>query len=344
MVMKPGTIPILIILITGLMMFGLGTEIAYGSSPASSSMGPGSGAGPDDGQDPGPRWKQETANERVETGILFRYGMDTPSSTIESERTGGDIGLHIAGIGFSNQTTMMSIRVDEEEWTIEQGAIEGGLEISYKSQCEWYDDEGKTGELSMITVLFRYQGSDDERVLGYNITVEDPPENGSLTYSLTADTRDINGDCCWNEETQPSMHRKRLTLRSDKGNDLTTLDLGQPGSVETVDGIVNAETEVVVDTFSSTASLNISQSIPLGSRSASISGSMVLLEELVKNLKEGIGDAVEFVVEHIYYFIGGAALTALVLIISISVVSVKKVETQGSDLDLNRNRYYRERQ
>jgi len=320
----------------------MGADAMMMGPPSGSSGGSGMGPGMDDDQEMGPRWSQDTSMKRMEKGLLFRYGMDTPSSTIESEGTGSDIGVHLDGIGFKNNTRTMNIDIDDEDWTVEQKDVENGLEITYSSQCEWRENDQATGKMSQITVRFRYSASDSERMLGYNISIDTLPGKGNLTFFLMSDTNGLNKGCSWmGDNGQQVWERKKLILRSAEGDELSTLDLSVPAMVDTDSGPQDVETELEGDLVNSSASIDVGLSLPEGATSASIFGSLTLFEEFVEALSGGLVEAAGFVIDHIYYFIGGAAVMTVIIIGAMSVVSSKKVDTGGSDLDLNRNKYYR---
>ena len=59
------------------------------------------------------------------------------------------------------------------------------------------------------------------------------------------------------------------------------------------------------------------------------------------DLEEAVEDAVTYVREHIVSFAIGAAVVAVILIGSAIYTSNKKKDTNGQDLDLGSNRFYR---
>ena len=333
-------------LIAGLMVFllsfSLGANAMMSGPPSEQDSGPGMGPGPDDGQEPGPRWEQESSQKQVEKGLLFRYGMESPSTSIEGEDTGSDIGIRLAGIDFENETHSMFIGIEDEEWSLQQREFEDGMEVSYESRGEWRSDNEPTGESSRINIRFRYTGSEGARTLSYNISVEDPPENGDIRFSLMVDTNDVDRQCCWDGDGgEPNWEGKELTLKDDKGNELTRLKVRRTSRIETEAGNSEVETELQGDVANSSASLEIGVALPEGTRSASISGSLSILDDLAEALKAGMEEAAEFLIDHIYYFAGGAVIAVVVIAGAMMIASSRKIETQGSDLDLDKNRYYR---
>jgi hypothetical protein len=306
--------------------------------PSDNSMGPGSGPGMD-GNDPhGPRWEQQTEDKQLEKGLMFRYGKETPETSIESTDTGKDIGMKFLQLKFKNDTADLDIQVEDEEWELSEENTGDDIRIRYRSVAQWMNGAESSESTSEINIHFTYKKGEGERTLEYNVTVKDIPGKGNLSISLGLDTRNMVSGCCWSDDT-PMQHNygKTYTLKNEEGKELSQLVIDDTGFVEIGDQETELDSTVEETIVNSTAVMDVKMDLPLETRTASFVGSLSILDGLVDEFVE----AAEFFIDHIYYFAGGAAVIAVIIIISVTLVSKKEVDTSGKELDLENNRYYR---
>ena len=148
----------------------------------------------------------------------------------------------------------------------------------------------------------------------------------------------MKGGCQWSgESTTHYPERAILTLWSGDGKEYSVFKVSDRGNVETNSEELEVMTEVEDEIVNSTASLEVNMALPSDTRSASIGGSLTIFDELMEEFKE----AAEFVIDHIYYFAGGAVVMTVIIILGVTIVSRKKVDTDGKELDLGSNKYYR---
>jgi len=306
--------------------------------------GPGSGPGTDDDEEPGPRWEQETGQQTAEKGLMFRYGRETPESSVEGEETGNDISMKLTSVRFMNGTEDLDIDPNSEEWTLTESTEDGSIQASYGTSARWKREGVLTGETSNLMIRYTYRSDENQRVLDYTLDIEEPPGEGILEIEMKVSSFQGGKACCWSENGEPNQNgmRRELTLKSVDGREMSRFDVIEKGTVGTETGediLVDTEVERTLENES--AVVNIGMSLPGGSNSASLSGSLEILEVLYNALSQGFEVTAEFVIDHIYSFLIGAVLLGAVLTGGFLVASKKGKETQGKDLDLNSNRYYR---
>ncbi len=331
-----------IALLVLLMSVSIGADAQMGSPPPGDPMGPGSQPGMNDDPPQGPRWEQQTENKQVEKGLMFRYGKETPETSIEGEDTGSDIGLKVTEIRFGNQTNDLNIQIDDVEWEVQEQEIDEEVRVTYNSHAQWQNELGHEELFSDIQIQYHYIGGSEDRSLEYNITIDDPPGKGNLTITVSLDTIDMEGGCCWNgDSTSQNMERNVLTLRNKDGEELSQFKIGNSGYLNADEEVVEVEIQVEEKIVNSTAALDVNMELPMNTRSASISGSLNILEGLIEAFTGAAEEVKEFVIEHIYFFAGGAAVMVVIIMAGVTIVSKKNVETHGSELDLESNKYFR---
>jgi hypothetical protein len=305
--------------------------------------GPGSGPGPVDDDDPGPRWEQETTQHMVEKGLMFRYGHESPESSIEGEETGEDISLKVTGVHFKNDTEELEIDAGSEEWTVTETSEESSIQATYTANARWRKDGEQTGETSNIMIKYAYRTEGTQRNLEYSIQLDNPPGEGTLSVEMKASTFQESKACCWQNDggSNPGGKKRELTLESSEGKPLSRFRVDDKGTIETPSGQITAETEMEGILENESAVVNIAMSLPEVSNSAYFSGSIEIFEELYNVLSMGIEDTAKFIADHIYSFLIGAVVLGALLTGAFLVASRKGKETRGDDLDLNKNRYYR---
>ncbi|MEN8209951.1 MAG: PAS-domain containing protein, partial [Candidatus Fermentibacteria bacterium] len=171
---------------------------------------------------------------------MFRYGKDSPVTTIESEQTGDDIGMELTRLRFMNGTLDLNILIEKEEWEVTEEEGEEGIKVKYMTRAQWKKGEEATELSSDIAVIYHYNNNGN-RTIDYDIEIRDTPSNGSISYSMSIDNREAADGCCWNKDPISQEHeRKTLTLRSCDGDALSHFRVREKGLVETG----NDETEV----------------------------------------------------------------------------------------------------
>jgi hypothetical protein len=317
-------------------------QIAYAQMGGPMSS-PGSGPGPVDGDDPGPRWEQETSQHKVEKGLMFRYGQESPESSIEGEETGEDISLKVKKVRFSNDTRELEIDAGSEEWTVTENSEEGSLQAIYNANSRWRKDGGLTGETSNVMIKYTYRAEGAQRKLDFSIQIESPPGEGKLDVEMRVSSFQEGKLCCWQREgvSDPSGMKKELTLKDGDGKELSRFRVEDIGTIETSSGQITVETEMEGALENESTLVNIAMSLPEASNSASLSGSLEIFEELYNSLSRGIEETAEFIADHIYSFLLGAVVLGALLTGVFLFASRKGKETRGHDLDLEKNRYYK---
>ncbi|MGA1848876.1 MAG: hypothetical protein ACMUHB_06010, partial [Thermoplasmatota archaeon] len=225
--------------------------------------GPGSGPGPDDDDDPGPRWEQETNQHMVEKGLMFRYGQESPESSIEGEETGEDISLKVTRIHFENGTGELEIDAGSEDWTVTGSSEEGAVQATYNTNARWRKDGALTGETSNIMIKYTYRTEGNQRKLDYSIKVDNPPGEGTLGVEMRTSSFQEGKVCCWQkvEGSQSGGMKRELTLKSSDGKELSRLSVEEKGTIETPSGQMTAETDMEGIVENESAVVNIAMAL-----------------------------------------------------------------------------------
>ncbi|MBN1539830.1 MAG: hypothetical protein JW939_06770 [Candidatus Thermoplasmatota archaeon] len=335
--MKAGTLVIATVLSMMLIVISIGVNAQMGG-PTDDVMGPRSGPGMDGSDPQGPRWEQATENRQLEKGLMFRYGKETPETSIESTDTGKDIGMKVLQLRFRNDTVDLYIQVEDEEWKFQETGILDYIGVDYNSTAKWKNEGVDSGISSEISMSFSYHKWGSKRTLDYHITVKEIPGKGNLSISLGLDTRNVGGGCCWSDDTpMEQKNGKIITLRNEDGREMSQLMIHSAGTALIGDEFRDINSTVEENIVNSTAVMDVNMDLSLEASDARFSGSLTIMDLLL----DGVAEAAGFVIDHIYYFIGGAVVITVLTIGAMSVVSSKKVETGGSELDLKKNRYYR---
>jgi hypothetical protein len=246
--------------------------------------------------------------------------------------------MKVAQIRFRNDTHDLNILVGEQEWEINEEDTENCIKVAYRAQSQWQNGQDTIGRTSEIEVKYQYSCIDDNRNLQYNVTIDNPPGNGSLSISMSIASMNMKSGCQWSgESTAHYFERAVLTLWSGDGKEYSVFKVTDKGYVETNSEELEVMTEVEDEIVNSTASLEVNMALPSDTRSASIGGSLTIFDELMEEFKE----ATEFVIDHIYYFAAGAAVLVVIIIGGLTLVSRKKTDTDGKELELGSNKYYK---
>jgi len=182
--MQGRTLVIASVLSMMMMIFiSVGVNAQMGGSP-DNTMGPGSGPGMSGNDQQGPRWEQQTENKQVEQGLMFRYGKESPETSIESTDNGKDIGMKVLQLKFKNDTADLDIQVEDEEWELSEEDAVDDIRIMYRTTARWNNEGVDSGISSKIDIHFSYKKGEGGRTLDYNVTVKDIPGKGNLSISL----------------------------------------------------------------------------------------------------------------------------------------------------------------
>ncbi|MGA1793872.1 MAG: hypothetical protein ACMUHM_07975 [Thermoplasmatota archaeon] len=140
-----------------LIFISVGVNAQMGGPP-DNTMGPGSGSGMNGDEQMGPRWEQQTGSKQVEKGLMFRYGKETPETSIESTDNGKDIGMKVLQLKFKNDTADLNIQVEDEKWELREYAFEGhyekGMGAQYNSTALWKNGGVDSGSFTEISIVF----------------------------------------------------------------------------------------------------------------------------------------------------------------------------------------------
>jgi hypothetical protein len=274
---------------------------------------------------------------------MFRYGQESPESSLEGEETGEDISLKVTRIHFRNDTKELDIDAGLEDWTVTENSEEGSVQATYSANARWRNDGEYTDETSTIMIRYTYRVEGAQRNLDYSLQLDDPPGEGTLGVEMSTSSFQQGKVCCWQKvaDSDPEKMKRELTLKSSDGKELSRFRVEEKGTVETPSGQIAAETEMEGTLQNESAVVNIAMSLPGGSNSASLSGSLEIFEELYNAISRGIVDTAEFIADHIYSFLIGAVVLGALLSGAFLAASRKGKDTRGDDLDLKKNRYYK---
>jgi hypothetical protein len=296
------------------------------------------GMGPGDGMEgPGPMNGQDSRKGPLDKGVSYRYGNERPAASIENEGGNSGIMISIGRIRHDDNGTSCEIDPGSSEWTVDQEDGPSGTNIGYQGQLNWKDENNFTCNTSRISISFRYRWEGEKKDLEVNILIEDPPSKGNLTIDLELSSIGLDDGCCW--KGQENGHR--FQYQNNEGADLGEFMIDGDANISTSGGQKTVETDVLLESDEETGTLSISSTIGEDIDSYSVSGSFLVLEGLVKALDQAAEDTVSFILDHIVSFAIGTALVIFVLIISIAYLSRKNVRTNGQDLMLENNRFYR---
>lgn len=276
----------------------------------------------------------------LEKGFRYRYMTSGPSASIEDEEGNKGIQLSLGLLEHDGDEGNCTIDPEELQWQVSENDDEGGKTITYRSDAQWKDQNGKIKEGSGIMMRFKYAWEGEERSLDMDIDIEKTPGDGRLSVGIGIKSSGIDKDCCVNEEVQ-EMKGHRFQYRTTSGetlgemmiDDLATVDLS--GDQDTVDTMVNVTGD------EETQTLTISSEISEDMSSYSISGSLLVFDELLEVISDAGEKAVSYVIDHIVSFTIGLALLIIVIAAAVIFLSRKERETGGEDLKLENNRYYR---
>ncbi len=306
--------------------------------------GPGSGPGMDDnGERPGPRWDQDTNDETLRKGLMFRYGQSSPATSVEGENTGSDISLKVSSLSFTNETSNLTIDLEEEEWTLIRSEEGENIRITYTKMAQWEENDSPTGQSSQLEVEYVYRKDIGSDFIDFDLEVLDLPGNGDLSVGIKISTYQSKETCCWsgNGALKQDLSTREITLKNSDGTDLSKLRIEQSTILDNTTEPIEVETYVSGNLENESAVVDIGLALPEDPQMASFTGSLEIFEELINALSEGAEEVKEFVMDHIYSFIMGAVVVAVILTAAFMTVSKKQKETQGKDLDLTGNRYYK---
>jgi hypothetical protein len=323
-----------------LMVMTMGADAMMAGPPDDTHMGPGMNSN----DPPGPRWQQQTGNKQVEKGLMFRWGKETPEASIESESTGDDIGIRMEGLRFRNNTLDLNVDIEEEEWEVIERIFPelapDLISVNYRSNISWKNLNGSNEHTSETSIIYRY-GDTMDRSIEYRFSISDPPVNGNISYSIAVENIEAMKGCCWKKETSNQhQNHNSFTLTSESGERLSQFNVHR-GTVFIDEEYLDWDANVSEQLVNSTASIEVGMSLPVDAKYASFGGSLSILDGLVESFVEGAEEAAEFVIDHIYYFAGGAAVMIVIIIAGVALVSKKKVDTNGKELDLGSNKYYK---
>lgn len=329
--MKKKTIILSILFLSGLMTLS-GTALGRMDHPGTEN-----GMGP---MDPGPMRDQETREMNMERGYRFRYGMDTPVTSIEANGSRRGISIDVQGLRFRNSSADMNIELQDRDWEINGSQNEEGMEVSYSADCQWKEEGRQTTHSSKVMVRFRYTLQGDRESIEYSIEIEEPPGQGELAVFFRSGSSSEEAECCWIRENGGTPgHRYRFN--SKEGEGISAMEINEKALLRMGNETKEEDISVTEETLNETISLFVETGVSEDTRSLSVSGTLSILEGFADLVKETAEDAAGFIRDHIYSFLIGAAVILIVSTAFMIFVSRKSVDTGGRDLELGKNRYYK---
>lgn len=295
-------------------------------------MGPGNGM-----EGPGPMNGQDSKKGPLDKEVSYRYGNERPAASIENEGGNSGIMISIGKIRHDDNETSCEIDPGSNEWTVNQDDGISDTNIDYQSQVEWKDKNNVSCNTSRISISFRYRWEGDKKNLEVRIDIEDPPGKGNITIDMELSSIGLDEGCCWKDQT----NGHRFQYQNNEGTDLGELMIDKDANISTSEGQKRVETDVLLESKEETGTLSISSTIGEDIDSYSVSGSFLVLEGLIEALDQATEDTVSFILDHIVSFAIGTAFVIFVLILSIAYVSRKNIGTNGRELILENNRFYK---
>ncbi len=296
------------------------------------------GIGPSSGMEgQGPMNGQDSKKGPLDKEVSYRYGNERPAASIENEEGGSGIMISIGKIRHGDNGTSCEIDPGSSEWTVDQDDDPSGTTIGYQGQADWKDENNVTCNSSRISISFRYRWEGEKKDLEVNINIENPPGRGNMTINLELSSLGMDNGCCWRDQA----HGHRFQYQNNNGTNLGEFLIDEDANISTSEGQKTVDTDVLLNSEEETGTLSISSTIGEDIDSYSVSGSFLVLEGLLDALDRTAEDTVSFILNHIVSFAIGAVLVIFVLILSIAYVSRKNIRTNGQELMLNNNRFYR---
>ncbi|MFW3145532.1 MAG: hypothetical protein ACMUIE_01820 [Thermoplasmatota archaeon] len=308
--------------------------------PSEEMQGPGNGNEP---VGPGPVWNQSSRDNIIgpEKGYKFRYGLESPMTSVEGADTGKGINFQVARIRFHNGTHDLTMELSGEEWTVADEKIENGLRVSYACDGTWRSGGSSTSMMSKIRINYTYSGSGENERMEFNIRIQDPPAEGTIEAEIrTGSEGTENGVCCWKKDTSHQSGEK-YKLSDFDGGEISSLTISNNATVEYGGSATSSDTSVDGELLNETAVIVVGTQLEARSDSVSFTGILDLLEGFGSFVSDSADEAVDYLLDHIYSFTAGAALFAITIAVSAFYLAGRKKDTGGKDLELGQNRYYK---
>jgi hypothetical protein len=128
---------------------------------------------------------------------------------------------------------------------------------------------------------------------------------------------------------------------NEKGEDLGELVIEEDADIVTSTGPATVDTDIDLDSTEETESISVSSMITQDTDSYSVSGSFIVLDQLLDILEGTVDEAVSYIRDHIVSFSLGTAFVIFIIVILAVFVSRKNIRTGGEELKLDNNRFYR---
>lgn len=288
----------------------------------------------------GPFMSEENQKGPLQRGYNYRYGMNGPEASVETENGNGGIGLSLKSIGFEKDGEPNHIPLNEVEWEVSEKETETGTRVTYNCEHVWEGEGGESGSVSRIKMLFIYRWTGDHKGLDVQVEITDPPADGELTVEMDVETEGLEQGCCWRKEGE-NQNGHRFAVVDDEENELGEIVIEDEADI-LVDGMIQTSQTTVNSTITETTqTLSISSSLSEDVNSYSIGGSLIIFDGMLDALGDSADKAVSYVMDHIISFAIGTGFLVVVTVASLIYLSRKDSPTGGSDLVLDNNRYYR---
>ena len=308
---------------------------AFGQGMMDAKNGP-----PGDGDDPGSAMRPDSGHGPLEKGFYYRYMTSNPSASIEDDEGEGSIQLSLNGLEHTGNGVKSTIDPEDLSWEVTETDETDGKAIMYQTNAEWKGENGESKGTSAIMMKFTYKWEGDKKSIDVDIEVEDTPGEGALDIDLGILSEGLNQQCSVNKQVQ-KMNGYRYQYQSSSGEDLGEIIIDEEADVEV--GGVEEQVDTAVDVTSTTSgeTISISSSLTQDVGSYSVSGSLVIFDELLEAISEVGENAVSYVKDHIVSFTIGLSFLIIAFVAAVAFLSKKGKETGGEDLKLMNNRYYR---
>ncbi len=293
-----------------------------------------------DSRGPGPMMDQGSRNGHLEKGFNYRYGMETPSASVENEK--GTSGIMISLGSIEQRTGDGAYRIDIKNavWEISEDDLDPGNRITYESEMQWKGTDDEIKGTSGVILVFQYKWGDGERTLDLDLEITDPPGEGEISIELDVPSSGLGNDCCW-KDGQQNMQGHGFRYQNGEGEELGEILIDENAETNGDDGEETVATEVNISSIEEVNTLRISSSISENIDTYSVGGSLMILDEFLKTLGDAGEEAVSYILDHIVSFAIGISFIMFVLVLSVVYMSKKRVDTSGEELSVVNNRYYR---
>lgn len=276
----------------------------------------------------------------LEKGYQYRYRTGNPTASLEDEEGENGIELSLEGLKHSGTNGTSTIDTGDLEWTVEETNTTVEKTITYQATADWKDEIGEVSGSSTIMMKYIYKWEGEKKSIDMDIEVENLPGEGELFLDIALASEGFEDDLETIEQNQ-EMKGHRYQYHTTSGTTLGEIVIDEEAEMEASGIPESVNTSVNITSTTEGKTLSISSALSEDTESYSITGSLLIFEELLETITEAGKEAVSYVMDHIVSFSIGVSTIAGIFIGTMLFLSRKKWETKGEDLRLLNNRYYR---